>query len=92
MDTEDILEDIYYTPSSTGSLGGVERLYSEAKKRIRRITRAAVEEFLEKQYTYTRHRSFNSKFQRRKVLALDICDVYQMDLVDLQKFASHNDG
>ena len=50
-----------------------------------------MKQFLQTQYSYTRHRPARKKFPKRKVIATNINDVYQMDLVDLQKFAEFND-
>ena len=64
----------------------------EARKQIPGIKREEVREFLETQYAYTRHKPARRKFPKRAVIAVNINHVYQMDLVDLQKFAEFNDG
>jgi len=86
------LEELYLSPSKPSSLGGVDRLWKAAKIEIPGLKKSDVKQFLEGQYAYTRHRPSRKKFKRRKVIAVDIGDVYQMDLVDLQKFAEFNDG
>lgn len=86
----EILEKIYFDPESVGSLGGVERLYGEARKH--EISKEEVVEFLHSKEGYTQHRPARRKFKRRKIISVDICDQYQIDLADMRKFSEHNDG
>ena len=88
----EILEELYLSAAKPSSLGGINRLWKEARKQIPGLKREDVKEFLHTQYSYTRHRPARKKFPKRKVIATNINDVYQMDLVDLQKFAEFNDG
>ena len=74
------------------SLGGVDRLYKIAKLKIPGLRREDIIRFLEGQFAYSQHRPVRRKFSRRKVIATDIHDVYQMDLADMQKFSEFNDG
>jgi len=60
--------------------------------RIPGLKKSDVKLFLQGQYAYTRHRPTQKNFPKRTVIAVNINDVYQMDLVDLQKFAEYNDG
>ncbi len=87
-----ILEKLNLTPSKPSSLGGIDRLYKEAKALIPGLTRSRVKEFLQTQYAYTQHKPAVKKFKKRKVIAVDINDVYQMDPVDMQKFAEFNEN
>ena len=64
----------------------------EGGKQIPWLKREEVKEFLQTQYSYTSHRPARRKFLKRKVVATNINDVYQMDLVDMQKFAEFNNG
>jgi len=91
METK-ILETLYTDPAKISSLGGVERLYKEARKLLPAITRQEIQSFLQTQEAYTRHKPIHRKFKRRKVIAVDINDMYQCDLADMQKFAEFNDG
>ncbi len=90
-DLHEELEKLYLSPSKPSSLGGIDRLWKEARKTIPGLKRKQVVEFLQTQYAYTRHKAKKTKFVKRKVIAVDINDVYQMDLVDLQKFSEFND-
>ena len=87
-----ILETLYLSPSKPSSLGGIDRLFMEAKKQIPGLRRDQVKEFLQTQFAYTQHKPARKKFKGRKVIPVNINDVYHMDLVDVQKFAEHNDG
>ena len=88
----EILENLYLSPSKPSSLGGIDRLFREAKKQIPGLRRNQVKEFLQTQFAYTQHKPARKKFKRRKVIAVNINDVYHMDLVGMQKFAEYNDG
>ena len=88
----EILEELYLSAARPSSLGGINRLWKKARKQTPGPKREDVKEFLQTQYPYTRHRPTRRKFPKRKVIATNINDVYQMDLVDMQKFAEFNDG
>ena len=88
----EILEELYLSAAKPSSLGGINRLWKEARKQIPGLKKEDVKKFLQTQYPYTRHRPARWKFPKRKVIATNINDVYQMDLVDMQKFAEFNDG
>lgn len=90
--TEKILENLYTDPRRPSSLGGIERLYKSTKKKIPSLKRSDVARFLEGTFAYSQHKNVKRKFQRRKVVATDKNDVYQMDLADMQKFCAENDG
>jgi hypothetical protein len=85
------LEKLYRDPKKVSSLGGIERLFKEAKKVIPGVKREDVVNFLQTQYAYTRHKSIRKKFPRRKTVAVDVNDMYQADLADMVKFSKFND-
>ena len=76
----------------TEQFGWDRQIPEGSRKKDSGIKREEVREFLETQYAYTRHKPARRKFPKRAVIAVNINDVYQMDLVDLQKFAEFNDG
>jgi transposase InsO family protein len=86
----DILERLYLTPSETGSLGGIDRLYRQALKH--KISRETVVEYLQSKEGYTQHKPRKRHFKRRRIISVDVGDQYQIDLADMQKFAQENDG
>ena len=53
--TQRLLKDLYLSASKPSSLGGIDRVLKEARKKIPGIKREEVKEFLETQYAYTRH-------------------------------------
>ena len=87
-----MLENLYLDPSKPSSLGGIDRLFREAKELIPDLKKSQVVEFLQTQTGYTQHKAIKRKFQRRQTISTDICDLYQSDLIDLPRFAEYNDG
>jgi len=87
-----ILEYLYLWPSKPSSLGGIDRLFKEARARIPGLKRQDVVDFLHTQFAYTQHKPTRKKFRRRKVIAVNINDVYHVDLIDMQKVADFNEG
>ena len=85
-----ILEKLYLKPRKLSSLGGVERLWKEAKKQIPGLKKKQVQEFLQTQFAYTQHKPHRKRIKKRKVTAVNINDVYHMDLVDMQEFSNSN--
>ena len=77
----------YYNPSSVSSFGGVNRLSKNSKTK-----RKNVKKWLSLQDTYTLHKPVRRNFLRRRVLTGSIGYQYQVDLVDLRKFSTWNDG
>ena len=95
MDKDQIhqtLEELYLSPSKPSSLGGIDRLYKEAKAVIPGLHRRDVVRFLQTQFAYTQHRPARKKFKKRRVIAVNINDVYHIDLIDMQKFSEHSDS
>ena len=86
-----ILEDLYLNPSKPSSLGGAKKLYQEAKKQIPGLKMEQVREFLQTQFAYTKHKPSRKKIPKRKVISVNINDVYHIDLIDMQRFAEFYD-
>ena len=85
------LSRLYFTPSLTTSLGGVNRLTSRQKS-ARRITSSNALKWLQGQEAYTLHKPLRTKFARRKTIVSGIGEQLQTDLIDVQKFKKANDG
>ena len=81
--TLQILETLYLSPSRPSSLGGINRLWREAKKLIPGLKREAVRSYLQTQYAYTQHKPAIKKFKKRKVIAVNKNEVYHIDLIDM---------
>jgi len=81
------MKKIYFDPKNPGSFGGVRNLANEAK-----VDKATAREWLSQQDAYTLHFPIRHKFKRRKTLAYGVNELWQMDLVDMQKYAKENRG
>ena len=86
------LRQIYYSVKHPGGLGGVENLYAAAKREGLKVSRQEIQEFLQGQPTYTKHKPLRKKFRRNKVYAHGIDFVWQIDLVDLSRLSRLNRG
>jgi hypothetical protein len=89
---DSLLSNIYYNPSKSGSFGGVEQLYKEAKKINSNIKRKDVKDWLVGQITYTLHKSTRKKFTRNPIVAENVNQNFQADLVDMREFSKYNDN
>ena len=92
IEKKEILERLYHDPSSPAGFSGVQRLYTEAKKLFKKITKKDVKDFLEGDRTYTLHRPRRLRFTRSKTIASGYFTDVQMDLAQMDKFASKNNG
>jgi transposase InsO family protein len=102
--SENILEKIYYDPSSPGSYGGVNRLLREvnqlllsqhmqtSKNKFKPISRHTVQRYLQKQDAYTLIRPSRRRFKRNPYLVKSKGYQYASDLMDLSSFSEYNDG
>lgn len=87
-----ILRTIYYNPEHPAGYGTVENLYNAVKAKRHKITRRAVENWLDGQRSHTLHRRIVRKFKRRKTIAKGPHEIYQIDLVDMSSIARENSG
>ena len=90
MGSEQFLSDIYYNAEDPGSYGGVERLYSSARKWG--ISRDQVAQFLSNQHSYSLHKPARRRFSRNKTYVSGIDKQWQVDLADMQGLARQNGG
>ena len=88
----EILEELCLSAGKPSILGGVNKLWTEARKPTPGLENYDMKKFLQTRYTYTRHWPARRKFPKRMVIANNINDVDQMDLVDMQKFSEFNEG
>ena len=86
------LNDLYLDPARPSSFSSIEKVYRQARKDGKNVTRDQVKQFLQGVRSYTVHRPAPSRFPRRKVTTAGINDLIQIDLVDLQSLAAYNDG
>ena len=62
----EILEELYLSAAKPSSLGGINRLWKEARKQIPGLKKEDVKKLLQTQYPYTRHRPARGKFPKRR--------------------------
>lgn len=89
---ETLLRKIYYDASSPGGLGGVEKLYREAKRINNHVTLKDVKSFLKSSRVYTLHKLQKKKFPRRKIISAGPRIILSCDLADLGHLMKANNG
>ena len=89
---EKLLSDVYYNTKSSACYSGLSNVFKEAKKRNNKITRQHVEQFLQNQPTYTKHKPVRKRFARNKTVPLGYMSDFQCDLCDMQNIKEHNNG
>ena len=85
-----LLTEIYYKDGGPGSYSSKERLLYEAQKVDPSVTRKEVSEFMDKQYTHSRHQRLRWTYPTRKVLVLRIDKCWTSDLVDVISLKNYN--
>ena len=87
-----VLGKIYYNTGSPGGFAGVQRLYDVAKAHLPDLTISDVKKWLLSQEAYGIHFPFRQSYPRSRVISAGIDYLWEMDLMDMQKVAVHNDG
>lgn len=92
-DINDLLFHLYYNPKSSAAFSSPERLYNIFKKtQTQNLSRSDVIKWLQKQDAYTLHRSRRYKFKRNHYNITNLDDLWEMDLIDMQKISKFNKG
>ena len=81
------LKRIYFDPKLVSSYGGVDAL-----RRVTRLPRKIVEEWLSEKDAYALHIPSRRHFRRRRVIVGGPRQQWQADLVDLFKLKNYTDG
>ena len=85
------LKKLYLDPKFPGSYSSAYKFYQEVKNIHPKVTLKKVNEFLKSQDAYTLHkRTRKPKF--RRTLVFKPRDLWQIDLLDMQKYSKENDG
>ena len=85
------LKKFYLDLKFPGSYSGAYKFYQEVKNIHPKVTLKKVNEFLKSQDAYTLHkRTRKPKF--RRTLVFKPRDLWQIDLLDMQKYSKENDG
>jgi hypothetical protein len=88
----ELLNDVYYNTSSPACYAGLTAVFREAKRRNKNIKKSDVVNFFYEQEVYTLHKPLLRKFSRNKTIASGKDTDWQSDLIDMQKFATKNNG
>ena len=80
------LREVYFDPTRVGSYGGVDAL-----RRVTRMPRKMVAEWLSEQDAYTLHKPARRHFKRRRVIVGGLHQQWQADFVDMSKLKKDND-
>ena len=89
---EDLLKKLYYDESNPGSLGGVNKLYDEAKKILPTITKDNVKNWLATQNVYTLYKDVRKRWKRNPIIVHYIDQQWEMDLLDYASLSRFNFG
>ena len=94
MDSKDetLLKRLYFDPKYSTTFSSRLKLQKYAKSHGSRLTKQQVSDWLYKQDVYTSHHPVLHQFSRLKVITQGLNDVWDADLMDMSKFARHNDG
>ena len=84
---EQPLRSVYFDPRRVDSYGGVDAL-----RRVTRMPRKMVAEWLSEQDAYTLHKPGRRHFKRRRVIVGGLRQQWQADFVDLSKLKKDNNG
>ena len=90
METDQLLENLYYNTNQGGSLGSVDGLFQVAKKKNKKITKKYVQEWMRGQRVYSLHRPMIKNFRRNRVFAKTIDSLWEIDLINLQSLHKYN--
>ena len=85
------LKKFYLDPKFPGSYSGAYKFYQEVKNIHPKLTLKKVNEFLKSQDAYTLHKR-TRKPKCRRTLVFKPRDLWQIDLLDMQKYSKENDG
>lgn len=88
----DLIKDAYLNPKKPSAFSSVEAVYKTVKPKVKGLTRDRVEEVLEDVTAFTQHRPNRTKFPRLITTASGIQNALQVDLADVSKHASVNNG
>ena len=83
---------LYHDPSRIGSFGGIEKFYNSAKIDLPGITLNDVKKCLRADDSYTLFKPIRRKYKTNATYVPGARIQYQIDLLDMQKYAKYNKG
>ena len=87
-DVDALWSSIYYDINNASAFTGKQNVYKTAKKLYPKLTLRNVNDWFEKQLTYTLHKPVRYNFKRSRTVVLSINDQFQADLCDMTSLAN----
>ena len=88
----ELLRQLYETTKSPHSFSGIRGLLKLAQQHNPNISRHDVQDFLQKQESYTLHKITSKKFPRRKIISPKPGVIASCDLADMSLLSRYNEG
>lgn len=92
MEWENYLKKIYSTPGESTAFSSTEKIFRLLKSKNFSVSKKQVQNWLNKQYVYTIHKARRYNFPRNPVLASNIDDNWQADILFLPDKKNYNDN
>lgn len=90
---EDLLFKLYYDPRSPAGFSTSDRLHGFIKQNhSKNIPKSYITDWLRRQPTFTLHKNRRVRVRRNHYNITNIDDLWEMDLIDMQKFSRANAG
>ena len=88
---DNILQKLYYNiKENDTAFSSRENVYRQAKKQLPSLKRKHVNEWFEKQLTYTLHKPIRYNFKRNRIMVKGIDFQWQADLCDMSSLKTYN--
>ena len=86
------LENLYHDPKFPGSFSGADNFYREVKRIYSKTSQKRINNFLKSQDAYSLHKRTRKPKRYRRTLVFRPRDLWQIDLLDMQKYSKLNRG
>lgn len=92
-DWEDVIKNVYYHPGKSGAFSSAAVLRDVLLNEYGiKVSKSKIQNWLEQQHTYSRHRNRRLHFKRNPVIATHINNNWQCDIGFLDKYSKSNRG
>ena len=88
MEAKEAVDKYYFDVKQPYSYGGFSRFASKFPQ----ISKKELKKYLEGEDAFTLHKPIRKKFPTRKTIATHLDSVWQLDLTDMIKYKSYNEG
>src|SRR5678815_4267943 len=88
MEAKEAVDKYYFDVKQPYSYGGFSRFASKFPQ----ISKKELKKYLEGEDAFTLHKPIRKKFPTRKTIAPHLDSVWQLDLTDMIKYKSYNEG